>query len=231
MFKKHNVRQLFALILNAILLLLEILGFYLIICDHNKLLIKYYTQSSNLLTLITSFLFVISYFVNLSNEHNKIPNWVKKLRYVSTCSLALTLFMVLLYSLSLSNGTFTNAMLHNSSLYHHTLCPIISIISFILFEEYNKQGIKDIVTALSFTFIYGFIILIVNILKILKGPYTFLLIYNQPIYSTILYVVSILLCAIIIAKLLIASNISISKLWDKYHNKSKKIDTQKKPYK
>ena len=229
MFKKINKRQLLALISNIILIILELIGFYLSITKHNKLLIKYYTQNSNLIALAASLLFVIYGFIAIFNTKANIPKWVKKARYVATCSLSLTLFMVLLTPLPFSNKNFVNVMFKESALYHHTLCPLLSIVSFVIFEDYGKKKLGDILSALSFTFIYGFVIVLANILKILNGPYPFLFVYSQPAYATFIYIVSILFCAYVIDNLVIFFNNKITNIIKNKHFKKEKARIEKSP--
>ena len=74
--------------------------------------------------------------------------------------------------------------------YHHTLCPILAIISYIFFEN-NKIKKKDIPYTMIFTITYTIILIICNILHIIEGPYPFLLIYKQPVYMSILWILII----------------------------------------
>jgi len=49
------------------------------------------------------------------------------------------------------------------------------------------------------TIIYAIISIILNILKVMDGPYLFLHVYNQPIYASVLWIIGILGGAYLIA--------------------------------
>ena len=84
-------------------------------------------------------------------------------------------------------------------LYHHTLCPVLAIISFVFLERYeNLHAIQG----LYFTAIYGIIMISLNILKIVEGPYPFLLVHNQPIIHSIIWTVLIFAITYAIALIL-----------------------------
>jgi hypothetical protein len=91
-------------------------------------------------------------------------------------------------------------------LYTHTLCPILAIISFLVFAPkiFSK---KDAIRALSFTLAYAAVAIALNILRVWHGPYPFLFVYEQPIWASVAWSIGILLGAWGIARVLIISKI------------------------
>jgi hypothetical protein len=76
-------------------------------------------------------------------------------------------------------------------LFTHTLCPLLALASFALLEH-DRVSSKDIPAAMIFTLAYATIMIILNIAKVVVGPYPFLMVYNQPIWASILWCVGIL---------------------------------------
>ena len=155
---------------------------------------EYYTEDSNLLLLISSSIFLI-YLLN----NKKLPTWFKSLRYAAIVSTTLTLIIVLAVLSWTTNLGLYHLLFKGSMLYHHTLCPILAILSFVLIEKYERL---NVIYGLCFTIIYAIILIFLNIIKIVKGPYPFLLIYNQPVIHSIIWIILILAITYAIALIL-----------------------------
>lgn len=180
---KRNIK--IALLLNILIIIFELIGFVMSFKDFGFTLFEYYTQDSNLIALLASIFFVI-YALK-----DKIPNWVKIFRYVASSALMLTFLVVIFILIPTMKeiGAF-NLLFDGTMLYHHTLCPLISLVSFVFFEKYTYKK-KNTLYALSFTVTYALIITTLNILKLIKGPYPFLYVYEQPLYMSILWFIII----------------------------------------
>ena len=89
-----------------------------------------------------------------------------------------------------------------SNLFYHTLCPIITFISFMSFESHNIKGLKDNFRAIYFTLIYAAVFITLNILNVYEGPYPFLMVYKQPVYMSIIWFILIVGVAFGIGKLI-----------------------------
>ena len=100
------------------------------------------------------------------------------------------------------NFNYNFLLFKNELLYHHLLCPILSIITFIFFDEIETYNLKENIFSLSFTIIYAIVLIILNIVKIVDGPYPFLQIYNQSIIMSIVWAITILVITYIIALIL-----------------------------
>ena len=126
------------------MIILELLGFRISISDRRWKIFAYYTQISNLITLVSSSVFLLT---------DSAP-W---LRYTSACMLTMT-FVVTACILAPFGGGYRNLMLSGNGLYHHTLCPILSVSSYLFWEPHSSAwGIPVIIT-----FVYGIIMLAMN---------------------------------------------------------------------
>lgn len=179
------------LFINLIIVILEIIGFVMVMRDFGIGILEYYTQDSNLLLLISSIIYSICMFIEIKKDGVEIPNWVGVLKYMGVVSVTIT-FIVVITILSWSvEGGFSGMLFEGALLYHHTLCPILAIISFIFFEKYNIDGNKNIIRSLYFTFIYSFFLISLNIVKLVQGPYPFLMVYNQSVWMSFFWMIII----------------------------------------
>ena len=200
-----------ALVFNIVLVGLEIAGTVLSIDLGLVDNLIHYTQLSNFLSLIASFILVI-YIISKKNFED-IPLWVLMFKYLTVCCLALTFIVVVTVLIPTIFGFkhylegFLYLGLHSSMLFFHTLAPIVAIISFILFEgdrRLNKK--KTIYMGMLLTVVYGLIMIVLNILGIVVGPYPFLEVMHNPWYMNIIWLVLILTINYIFARLILLGN-------------------------
>lgn len=206
-----------ALLFNIVIVILEVLA--LVLYGFEPSQFHYYTVDSNLLTLVASLIYVVCILIKKDNQ--EVPYFSILLRYLATSCLTLTFIVVLTIlplmggvadstgSLDISNyGTNLIAYLtHNNFLYHHLLCPILSIVSFSLFEgdrRLNKK--KTIWLALLPTAIYAIVLVVLNLISEVSGPYPFLKVNQQPIYMSIIWFVVIFGINYLFARLLLLQN-------------------------
>lgn len=191
-------KLIFAFIVNLAIVGLEIVGLILSVQRHGVKVFQFYTENSNYFALIVSAIFCIGAIVALIRK-TRIRKWLHILRYVSTVCLTLTLIIVLIVLIPLYPDTFAYMLFGNSNLYQHLLCPVFSLISFILLEKHESLPKKAIFYALIPTIIYGVACIILNLFKVITGPYPFLYLYAIPWYISAPSLLGILLSAVLIA--------------------------------
>lgn len=156
-------------------------------------MLRFYTQDSNLLALAACLICVVGQGIALKKKRYEMPLWIQTIKYIATCCLTLTLLVVLFVLIPMSGmQSFTMMMFHGSMLYHHFLCPVLAILSFLLLERTPKMQKKHTFYAMIPTGIYAVVTIILNILKVEEGPYSFLRVYEQPVYISIIWCVVIL---------------------------------------
>ena len=160
--------------INIAVIILEIIGLRISTSERKWKIFAYYTQISNIITLVSSFVLVAA----RSNELSVV------LRYLSSCMLTMT-FMITLFVLVPMGGGFRKLMLSGNGLYHHTLCPILSVTSYIMWEQHSSLWILPTVL----TFIYGIIMLFMNGKGLFDGPYPFFRVRNQSKLATVVWMV------------------------------------------
>lgn len=184
--KKRSI----AIALNITIVILEVIGLIMCIKNEGIGLLKYYTEDSNIIALISSILFVV---YALKGNYEKLPKWLNIFRLLATTSLSLT-FLVVLFILgpNPSMGGYTNMMFKGSMFIQHTLCPLLLFISYVFFEKANITDRKDIVLSQVLTLVYAIILISLNALKIVDGPYPFLKIYSQSMIMSFVWVLCII---------------------------------------
>ena len=192
-------RYTIGLILNVILIILEIIGLIFCIDAFGGINLTYYTIDSNIFLLISSILYLIS---------RKNPSRIVQFaRYSATLSVLITFLVVIFILYPMHNFDFQFLFLDGPNPYMHVLCPIIAVISFIFFEKNEIQNdLKNNLRSMYFTFIYAIILLSLNILKVVNGPYPFLRVYEQSILMSVIWLVVILGFAFILSRLLLMAN-------------------------
>ena len=149
---------------NILLIVLAGLGLFFSIVDKNAFL--YYSDNAGMFALSSSIIYVIVVLTK------KEPNFLSlALRYVSTTCLVLTLVGTF-YVATTTGENYLDSFIKGSHLFNNLLCPIVSFVSFTMFEgdrRLNKK--KTIWYALIPTVIYGIIMLVCNVSNTFTGPY------------------------------------------------------------
>ena len=184
---------------NILLIVLASLGLYFSIVDKNAFL--YYSDNAGMFALSSSIIYVIVILTK------KEPNFLSlALRYVSTTCLVLTLVGTF-YVATTTGENYLDSFIKGSHLFNNLLCPIVSVISFTLFEgdrRLNKK--KTIWYALIPTVIYGIIMLVCNVTNTFTGPYSFMMINDNPVYLTVIVFIVTIILNYVIGRFLLLSN-------------------------
>ena len=162
-------------LLNLLVLLLEARGLYISITSKRWKILIFYTQLSNLVTALSALLYLIL---------PAVPA-VTVLRYLSTCMLVLT-FIVTTCVLIPMGGDAKKLLWSGNGIYHHVLCPVVSTLSYVLFERHVTGAVRLPVIV---TLLYGIVMLYLNLIKKVDGPYPFFRVHQQSAVSTVLWMV------------------------------------------
>lgn len=184
--KRMELNKTISIILNMILVFMGMIGFIETIKLLGKFDIKYYTQQSNLIAIFVELLYL--YFITIEE---RVPKWLKLLKYIAVLSLIITFTVVLLILVPMFDFNYKLYMFTGSMLYYHTLCPLLALISFVFFEDYSFEK-KDIIVGMTYTLAYAIVALILNGIGKLVGPYPFLEIRNNPWYASIIWFIVII---------------------------------------
>ena len=174
-----------SVIVNIAVIILEIRGLRISISDRKWRIFAYYTQISNIITLISSVVFIAAIAagtIAAGSGAGTVAGIPVTLRYLSSCMLTMT-FLITLFVLVPMGAGFRRMMLSGNGLYHHTLCPVLSVTSYILWEEHSDLWILPTIL----TFVYGMIMLYMNAKGKFDGPYPFFRVQSQSKAATVLW--------------------------------------------
>ena len=164
------------LLFNVIIIISEI--YVLSRLKKKRELFKYYTYLQNFFCLIVSIIFCVYIMGNMISDL-VIPEYVRGLRYVVTTGLIFTSFIyIILLSPNknnvISNKDFKGIKGSTANIVLHYLCPLLSLISFVVFER-NIDLDTNIWTSLVAipSCLYWIIYLILSITKLWEEPYDF----------------------------------------------------------
>lgn len=199
---KYDSRLKVAIAMNLAIIFFEIIGFMFALKNLGWSSFIYYTQDSNALALIAAILFICTAMWRAQGRRNKrLEKVTYMLKYIAAVSVTITFVVVITILSWTTNYGLWRLLTQNSMLYHHTICPILCIVSFLWCEKYNYQK-KHAWVGISFTIIYAIVTIFLNLIGELVGPYPFLMVYRQPWWASVLWCVIILGGAYIFARLL-----------------------------
>ena len=115
---------------------------------------KFYTVDSNILMAIISLIF-ICYEIK-----GEIPNKIYLLKMIGTSAITLT-FITTLFFLAPQYGFY--AMYNNNNLFFHFIVPVLSIITYILYEKHDnkyKYAILGIIPMFIYSIYYTSMVLV-----------------------------------------------------------------------
>lgn len=164
-----------AIAANILVVAFEIVGLRIAIADRGVRILAYYTQISNIVALVSSLAFLV------------LGSAAAPLRYLSSCMLVMT-FLITVCVLIPMGGDFKKLMLLDNGLYHHTLCPIVSVASYALWEAHASMPLIPIAATMA----YGFTLLGLNAARKVDGPYPFFRVYEQSLRATVLWVIALI---------------------------------------
>lgn len=181
--------------LSIIIIILEIIA--LIVCYNSfGINLAYYTIDSNIFLLISTILYLITI--------NNVPKIVQLLKFSSTLSVFITFLVVVFVLYPMYDFNFQFMFLDGPNLYMHVLCPLLAVISFIFFDSNEiENSLKNNLRSLYFTIIYAIILISLNILNVVSGPYPFLKVNQQSPLMSVFWIVLILGGALILSKVLL----------------------------
>ncbi len=197
MCSKVSKKFVISILLNSLIVMFGIVGAILSFRTYGWRVFEFYTENSNYLGLVVSLIYCVAAVVALYNN-KKVARVIYVLRFISTLCLTITLVVVVTLLAPLMPNKFNELMLRDVGLYYHLICPLLSLISFLFFEREVKLYKKDFYLALIPTIVYGVIVILLNLFKVITGPYPFLYLYEFKWYQTTLCLLAILLCAILL---------------------------------
>ena len=175
-----------AIILNLALFILGMIGCIGEFKREKFKTFRFYTYDSNVVGTVAGLAMAVCLLTG------QVPGWVAGLKFAGTCCLALT-FLVVIFVLAPGHGPggYRTSLLEGNMKYQHLLCPLLAIVSYAFADSLPAPTTGMILVAWSLTVIYAIVSVVLNVLKVMVGPYPFLHVYEQPWWASVLWGVGI----------------------------------------
>ncbi|MBO6302392.1 MAG: hypothetical protein J6N15_08155 [Ruminiclostridium sp.] len=200
-------RQKIALILNILAFVLGGIGIIVRVARDIPHFWLYYTQISNVAAVISSAMYIA--FRNTDDP--RLAAAVRGCRYLSACGLTMT-FMVVTF-IFLPFGTPESAEMlagHLNGILHHFVCPVISVASYIFFED-GVRSRRSVLIPFCATAVYAFTMYALNYLRLAPAPYPFFAVYDYPLWELVVWFFGLMLLVATIAAAVRLANIKANK--------------------
>lgn len=165
------------IISNIIIIILELIGLRKRSGGFEWKMFVYYTQLSNAVALMASAIFLVT-----AGSVAAVY-----LRYLASVMLIMTAFVTACILVPMGGG-LRKMLFSGSGLYHHTLCPILSVISYIFWEPHVTSPYAWLLPSFV-TLAYGIILMMMNWLRKVDGPYPFFRVHNQSRLATVAWTI------------------------------------------
>lgn len=196
---------LFSILINAVIVILESIAVVLSYKEMKTGMFVFYTVLSNIFLGVSSLLVCVFSVPVLSGKRDSLPVFVSRMKYMATCVVTVT-FLVVVFILTPTtageNSIWKNLMfllLYGSMLYMHFLCPVLAILSYTVFEKPQSYNKTLPLYAMVFTLLYAAVLIPLNIVGKVRGPYPFLMVREQSVLASIIWSVVVLGFAYLIA--------------------------------
>jgi len=156
-----------------------------------------YTVDSNLLALVACAIMAWQAAGMLRGRRHEVAPWAWTFKHWAAVGLALT-FLVVAFVLAPAQGVdgYRSLYLGGHMPWYHLLCPLATVISFVMFDPRPTEAQKKsprlrALLALAPTLVYAVIILALNAMRAIEGPYPFFRVWAQPWWATVLWMVGL----------------------------------------
>ena len=185
-----RTKRIVALIGNLLTAVFSLVGTVIHLSRVGWSILEFYTVDSNILVFFSSL--ICAYFLvgMLRGRRGETPRWAVIFKYFTVCLVAVTFFVVLLVLAPMFEpfgSGYLRMFFFRQLLFHHLLAPVCAMVTFIFFDERLGKGIRYPFFSLFPTIAYAVVTVILNLTRVLHGPYPFLYVYEQPVYMSVLW--------------------------------------------
>lgn len=194
--------RLLSLLLNLAVVVIEL--FSLPICWEMMgwEMFTFYTQDFNILAMLACAA-AAWYELRGLFTGRPLPLWVKRFKFVAaSCLVMITGTVCLILAPLCGPGGYQELLLSQEMIANHLINPLAAALSLLVFERQPRLRLRTVWLACLPTLAYGAAILALNIQQVIKGPYEFFYVYEQPPQTTALWFALILASNLVYAALL-----------------------------
>lgn len=185
--KMKRAGNIVSLVLDLLVFVMEAVAFCFTWGRRGTGMFIYFTELSNIFAGIVCAV-AAAFIIREMITGYTVPSWVKLLKYVAACGLALTFFTVLFVLAPMSGGTpkiYLAYLTMQTAIVTHTLGPILTMVSLIFADDFKTDKFSVSLFGLVPTVLYEILSVTMNVLRRWEGPYPFLYVYRQPVWASI----------------------------------------------
>ena len=168
----------FLIIVLLLIIVCEIWGITGVDKKHLLKSMIYYTQLSNVAALISAVLLLCF----------GPAEWIAVFRYLSVCLLIMTCLVTVFVLQPLLHDSYL-LLWSRTGFFLHLVCPFLNTLSYVFLETHAKGSVFLPPAA---TLLYGVIMLYMNYIEKVDGPYPFLRIRHQTKTATVIWIIVLL---------------------------------------
>lgn len=203
-----------AVIITILLILLESIAIFMSINRQGTAALVPYTRNSNFLLMVCSIIYLCLAIEHKDEPDYKMPHFVCLIRFITTSMVTLTFFIVMFLFLPIASFRYPEEVVPlftEANFFQHVLCPLLAMLSFVLFEDDPVPVRRDRLISVIPTDVYALIVCGLNIVRIVKGPYPFFYVYEQPVLVTVLWFFAFTIAAYMLGLLLSVCRSAVQK--------------------
>ena len=191
-------------------------GYDIVLQSTGIYMLRFFTVESNMFMGIVSLIFAIDEISVLKGKKKEISAKKYILKLMATVAVSLTFFVVFTYLGPIAEHGLSS-LLMNSNLFFHLIIPILSILTFVLFERTDKLKFRYTFYGIVPSLLYG-VYYLINILVHMENGKV------SPIYDWYWFVQNGIWTAVIVAPMLQLITYVISLIIWKLNRKTKKLE-------
>lgn len=130
------------------------MGDYAILSDSNANALKFFTVDSNILMGIIAIVFAYYQCLVISKKKKEIPQVMYTLKLMATVGVTLTFIVTTCYLAPFSEYNYFD-FFTNSNLFFHFLVPVLSVITYVFFENTKDNKINSTIIGIIPMLIYS----------------------------------------------------------------------------
>jgi len=154
-----------------------------------------YTVDSNILLCLACLVLCLYDFKLFKGKIETVPLWAQTFKYFACCTTCIT-FLIVMFVLMPVWGV---ELLKGHLFWNHLYAPVLGFVSLLVFDRPIENRKKAAALAVIPTFVYGLVLVPLNIARIVDGPYPFLKVYEQSLAVSVLWAVALFAGAYLLA--------------------------------
>lgn len=190
-----------AVCMNILIIVIEVLVLLPYTLERGPSIFIMYTNISNALMALVCVVSLVA-LVRERRTGRQMPAAVTGIKVTALCMLVMTFLIVLLVLAPLVTDGYRYFLFSGRMFFTHFLCPLLAFVTVLFVERDRPLKFRWTFLAVIPTLAYGTVMMILNALRVVYGPYPFLCVYDQPPWQSVAWYIGILAATWVVSALL-----------------------------